>query len=327
MHGHCVLCVTQNLLCCNLFLILMANTVLIYASETWVWRQLWTLFLFTKSDIKTTLIPISVFASVAAPVHSWIHFLQSFFWIWLHLLQFDVSNQTLDPEEDNHNKRDRPLPSGRITLYHAKLLRWFLVPACFLYSWTFSAQVLNSSIALVFFTVLYDELGAHAGHWAVRNAVNACGFCAFEFGSSLVAGADNTQLDSVGLLAVALSVGIFATTIHSQDFKDQDGDRQIGRQTIPLVMPHIARHTILIAMIAWSCFLSRVWNLDLPLITVFCSLGLFVGWRYMVHSCRWEDQVSFYWYNVWLSMAHALPGIWRLKRHWDTHSNSGVLEK
>ena len=44
-----------------------------------------------------------------------------------------------------------------------------------------------ASIALVALTILYDELGAHRGHWFVRNAVNAAGFTSFEIGAALIA--------------------------------------------------------------------------------------------------------------------------------------------
>ncbi len=43
-------------------------------------------------------------------------------------------------------------------------------------------------MALTALTAIYDECGAHAGHWAIRNLVNALGFIAFEVGASLVAG-------------------------------------------------------------------------------------------------------------------------------------------
>ncbi|KIM78588.1 hypothetical protein PILCRDRAFT_11056 [Piloderma croceum F 1598] len=71
-----------------------------------------TLFLFTKSDVKTTVIPVSVFAAAATPLVSFDCLPHVIFWVWLHLLQFDVSNQYLDPTEDALNKPDRPIPSG-----------------------------------------------------------------------------------------------------------------------------------------------------------------------------------------------------------------------
>lgn len=48
-------------------------------------------------------------------------------------------------------------------------------------------QIFYASVAFAFFTVLYDEWGCHARHWAIRDFVNACGFAAFEYGSILIA--------------------------------------------------------------------------------------------------------------------------------------------
>ena len=170
-----------------------------------VLQHLYTLFLFTKSDIKTTVIPIvrlfrsslllpliiapqSILAAASAPLYNLAHLPHTVFWVWFHVLQFDVSNQTLDPEEDEHNKKDRPLPSKRISLSNAVILRWALVPACWTLSACYSVETLVASIALVFLTVVYDEFGAHSGHWIVRNVVNALGFAAFETGACLIAG-------------------------------------------------------------------------------------------------------------------------------------------
>ena len=104
------------------------------------------------------------------------------------MLQFDVSNQTLKPEEDAVNKRDRPLPSNYVTLRNALLLRWILVPACWGLSSIYSVETVYASIALVLLTVIYNECSAHSSHWLVRNSVNAAGFAAFEAGSTLVSG-------------------------------------------------------------------------------------------------------------------------------------------
>ena len=86
------------------------------------------------------------------------------------------------------NKKDRPLPAGRITKQNADILRWLLVPACIGLSALYSKEVVYASIALCLFTWIYNELHAHAGHWIVRNLVNALGFASFEAGSSLIAG-------------------------------------------------------------------------------------------------------------------------------------------
>lgn len=171
--------------------------------------HLWTLFLFTKSDIKTTVIPIvrpqsssltlntgltesrylqTVLACAGAPISELAHLPHIVFWIWFHVLQFDVSNQTLKPEEDEYNKRDRPLPAKRITWQNALVLRWVLVPCCWLLSACYSIETVYASMTLCFLTWIYDEAGFAAGHWLGRNVVNAMGFASFEVGATLIAG-------------------------------------------------------------------------------------------------------------------------------------------
>lgn len=127
-------------------------------------------------------------AIASAPLASVTHLLSTMFWIWIHLLQFDISNQTLDPEEDKRNKPDRPLPAGRITLKNAVILRWVLVPICFSISLAMSVECLYASVCLVALTMIYNELGAHSNHWVIRNIMNAVGLGSFGWGASLIAG-------------------------------------------------------------------------------------------------------------------------------------------
>ncbi|KIJ28085.1 hypothetical protein M422DRAFT_108208, partial [Sphaerobolus stellatus SS14] len=173
-------------------------------------------------------------------------------WVWLHLLQFDVSNQTLDPEEDKKNKNDRPLPSGRLSHRAAVRLRWILVLICWGYSYFYSYQVLWVSIALVALTAIYDELGFHSKHYILRNLVNALGFAAFETGSALVK--CNVEINSI-----TLSTCIFFTTIQTQDFKDVNGDASVGRKTLPITHPFAARVFVAMGMFGWCCALAWIW--------------------------------------------------------------------
>ncbi|KAL5534703.1 hypothetical protein ACEPAG_1167 [Sanghuangporus baumii] len=273
--------------------------------------HLWTLFLFTKSDIKTTVIPITSLAAASAPLASLDRLPHVIFWIWFHVLQFDVSNQTLKPEEDEYNKRDRPLPSKRITWRNAITLRWALVPACWILSAFYSIETVYASITLCILTFIYDELGASAGHWFLRNFVNALGFMSFEVGACLVASEDRHVLDNISVISVLCSAGIFATTIQAQDFKDTEGDRLVGRKTLPIVAPSVARPTLMLALLAWTSALSSLWGLAAVPAFVFHFLALSVGGRFMVLKSIKADQRSFYLYNVWLSVAHALPAYFR----------------
>ena len=143
------------------------------------------LFFFTHPTVDSY--PQSVFAAAAAPLASFDRLPHVIFWVWLHLLQFDVSNQYLDPIEDALNKPDRPIPSGRVTLRQAQILRWALVPLCLALSTCYSMPTMWSTVLLCVLTYMYNELHFHA-HWITRNLGNAFGFASFEFGATLIAG-------------------------------------------------------------------------------------------------------------------------------------------
>ncbi|KAH8110328.1 UbiA prenyltransferase family-domain-containing protein [Phellopilus nigrolimitatus] len=300
-----------------------------------------TTLLFTASDWKTTVIPIvsisisfifltpsfalelgarskfdfatrTSLACASAPLSSPTRIPHVLFWTWFHVLQFNFSNQTVSPEEDALNKPERPIPAKRIALETALFFRWWVMPPlCCLLSVMYSWECVGASMLLCVFTVLYDELGASAGHWAGRNAVNALGFMAFELGSCLIAGPDLHTLDTTALLAIACSMGIFATTIQAQDFEDEPGDRAVGRQTLPIVAPSLARPTLLLAILAWSIGLSFLWELSLAYSAAFVALGTIVGLRFVLWGGVEVDHRSFILYNVWLSIAHALPAYYR----------------
>ncbi|KAL1937899.1 hypothetical protein VTO73DRAFT_12792 [Trametes versicolor] len=258
---------------------------------------LYTLLLFTKSDLKTTVGPVSSLAIASAPVAGPLRVPHVVFWVWLHVLQFDLANQCMDPEEDAQNKRERPLPAKRIALAQARFLRWAIVPVCLRFSALYSAETVYASFALAFLTLLYNELTAHRRHWAIRNLVNAIGFASFEVGATLVAGANPTRLDGIALCSVLASTGIFATTIHTQDFKDVDGDRAIGRQTIPIVFGTAARWTVIVPLVLWSVGLSVLWGLGVVAGTAVTALAAHVGILYLRAQTINEYQVAFYWYN------------------------------
>lgn len=109
------------------------------------------------------------------------------FWIWLRVLQCDVANQYLDPEEDKYNKAYRPIPAHRITVEQARILRWALLPACLALSACYGTFTVVASILLNKMIYMYDEMRMHAGHWVTRNALNGLAFVSFAAGSALVA--------------------------------------------------------------------------------------------------------------------------------------------
>lgn len=120
-----------------------------------------------------------------APINRLQRLPHTLFWIWLHLLQFCVSNQCINPDEDAVNKPWRPIPAGRVTLPQAQSLRPVLVALCLILS--ICRGVLPASILVCVSTIAYNDFGFH-GHVVLRNVCNAVGYASFELGATQLAG-------------------------------------------------------------------------------------------------------------------------------------------
>ncbi|KAI0666311.1 UbiA prenyltransferase family, partial [Trametes maxima] len=190
----------------------------------------YTLWLFTRSDLKTILFPTLVFGTAAAPVTSTSHIAPRALWIWLHLLQFCVSNQSFSPDEDASNKPWRPIPSKRITPSSARRLRWALLALCLLLSWYYS--LVPASVALALGTLAHNEFGLDA-HWIPRNVCNAVGYAAFNAGATYISCGNGCASKASSIAAQVLNALVILTTIQAQDFQDTEGDRATGRKTLP----------------------------------------------------------------------------------------------
>ena len=105
-------------------------------------------------------------------------------------------------------------------------------------------------------------------------------------------------MDDAGRLAVFLSAGIFFSTIHTQDFKDVEGDALVGRRTLPIVSPNHARKTVIVGLWVWTLLCNTAWNVDYITGSAFFALATFIGIRFLTMKTVHEDQVSFYIYNV-----------------------------
>ncbi|KAF9223003.1 hypothetical protein BS17DRAFT_782938 [Gyrodon lividus] len=271
--------------------------------------HLHTLFLFTKADIRTALVPQTVLALAVAPTRRASHTLHVVAWIWLHLLMCNTANQIKAPDEDKINKPFRPLPSGRITLRHARTFRWVLIPVCLAFSAGYSAQLLVTSLELQALAVFYSEFHGDE-HWLLKNSLTAAMYGCAGFGGTLLAGADWSRVDQTGRLAIQLSTAVFASTLHAQDFKDVSGDRLTGRRTLPTIFPVASRISIALGIPLWSICLSLVWNLDLLSSAAFIAYSCFTGVRFVLYQKVDDDRRSCKFYSLWLSIHHVLPAYW-----------------
>ncbi|KAI0794769.1 UbiA prenyltransferase family [Fomes fomentarius] len=232
-------------------------------------------------------------------------FAQSVCWTWLYLLQFCLSNQSLSPDEDERNKPWRPLPSRRISIRHALIIRWTLLPLCIVLSVFHNITAVG--LILTLGILLHNELRLDA-HWFTRNVLNALGYAVFDAGATAIACASSiSELPRAAVAAHYFSIAIVLTTIHAQDFQDEAGDRLEKRRTIPIVMPRVGRLSMPLGLTLWSIGLGMLWNRSLAQLLLLSSVGGLVGARFYYFRTPEADKLSYRLYNVWLAMVRITP--------------------
>ncbi|KAJ2918911.1 hypothetical protein MD484_g1507, partial [Candolleomyces efflorescens] len=278
-----------------------------------------TIFLFTKSDIKTTLVPITIFALGTAPVcrsSPVENTLKAVFWLWSVLLQFNLINQTVLPEEDAENKPWRPIPAGRITLRNAIILRWISIPLCAMLSSYFGTATLVSCILFTFFASLYNFCDGDKNGF-VKNLINGFGSCSLALGTTLVAACDTASAPLSETLhwknfpELTIFFFVIITTIHAQDFQDVDGDREVGRNTIPMILPEISRISMPIVLPLWSVIIVALCHPPSWLAAVFVGLSMVIGFRFLLMRRVQDDKFSYILYNAWLSLTIVHMGLYK----------------
>jgi 4-hydroxybenzoate polyprenyltransferase len=106
-------------------------------------------------------------------------------WIWIHLLQFNVSNQCGGVDEDILNKPWRPIPAGLISLPAARQLRWNASILSLGFSFVFGSTITWISISIAAATWIYNE--AHlSSHWFGKSAFSAIGYVMFQAGATVI---------------------------------------------------------------------------------------------------------------------------------------------
>ncbi|KAJ4496571.1 UbiA prenyltransferase family [Lentinula lateritia] len=261
-----------------------------------------TLQLFNQSDMKTIVLPVTVFSQALASHHSVSRFLLVVFWIWMHLLYFTVTNQTFgtSPEEDAVNKPNRPIPAKRISVDSAIILGWVLAPVDLALS--LYAGAVPSGVAICVLTSIYCSGGGHS-HWLSKNGCCAGFYALFEYGATQIADSSE-KLNQNQLGAIIGSALIIFTTIHAQDFRDDEGDALLGRRTFTLSFPVFSRISMPFLLTAWSITLYLFSEANQFVLLALMALGAVTGVRFLTLKSAKDDRLSYLYYNIWLSMAH-----------------------
>ncbi|KIY69047.1 hypothetical protein CYLTODRAFT_436349 [Cylindrobasidium torrendii FP15055 ss-10] len=267
---------------------------------------IYTLFLFTKSDFKTIMFPVTAFAMSLAENTSWNRLPAVAMWVWFGLLEFNTSNQTFgtSPDEDALNKPWRPIPAKRITLEAAKTLRLAMVPFNIFIASVFST--LPATIGFEAFTALHNDIGG-SHHWLTKNGCTSALYGFVEFGATLVAD-DRGSLSQNQLCAILTSVLIVFTTIQAQDFCDVEGDIDSNRSTFPIVWPEVSRLSMLFLPVFWSLLISIFSNAHIAILASLLSSAIWISCRFYFMRSVPADKESYLYYNIWLCLAHLSLG-------------------
>ncbi|KAJ6595532.1 UbiA prenyltransferase family [Mycena vulgaris] len=269
--------------------------------------------LSTWSDLKTILFPVTAFAMAATLAFSYHSIFCAVLWTWVHLLQANISNQCDSKNEDTINKPWRPLPSNRLTVAQARILRWLIVGVCQITSAFLGVN--QASILLTITTLLHDDLNL-SKHWIGKTICNSMGYLSFELGATQIVGG-STGLTTRCIAALVSSAAAIVLTIHAQDFADVNGDLKSGRVTLPIAYPRASRVYIFTVLPVLSIFLSLFWSSKSYITVPLVGLGLFVGGRYYWLREATDDARTFFLYNVrrWPAAPCVLNLVWLLSIH------------
>lgn len=291
---------------------------------------MYSVWLFTRSDLKTIVIPQSTFGILNSVVlsfqdvggtavnwdYQWPGRLSRvplvFLWVWINLLPFAIDNQRQAAAilEDTKNKPWRTLPSGRMTPSSACYLMIFLYPSALCLSlWLGGVRQCISLMALGY---VYNDLNMADWSWISRNTINALGFCSFASGALEVSIGSPLSRDVNGHRIMYSWLGIVAgvvfSTVQTQDMADQGGDRLRGRKSMPLAIgDSMARWLTAAATLAWSLICPLYWSTNLGTVILIGGFGSAIAYRTVLLRTVQDDMWTFRLWNIWLGLLYTLP--------------------
>jgi 4-hydroxybenzoate polyprenyltransferase len=285
-----------------------------------------TLYLFTGDQLGDTVFPGSVFGTFAAisgpvlnlPSQSLLTVLPRlpvvWFWLWLVILSFTVHNQrdADSIEEDAINKPWRPLPSKRITQAQARNVQIGAYIATAFVSWHLGVIPQFAGWSLL--ATLYNDFGGGDYSGVVRNLF--CGgffTCSYGGALSIVLGPHGMSY-AAWQWTFLVCVGIIMTSIHTQEFRDEAGDKARGRHTLPIEMGRKpALVTVILIVGFWSVyaplgFLASDWRAAVLSITVGAWLVLIAMTAMGGHDAKRDRKMYKVW-CLWIVACCGLPAL------------------
>ena len=298
----------------------------LYTSGYQLSKFVYSIWLFTRSDIKTILAPsvcfglLNMYAGVSFGLKTELTFLECLrrvplmmFWVWVNLLPFNIDNQRQPPaiEEDILNKPWRTLPSKRMTPKRAETIMHVFYSIAIFTSTRIGG--LRQCLILICLGFWYNHGNGADSGFVVRNLINSGGFMSFLSGAIEV-GYGPAAINTRMVKWLILIGTVIFTTVQTQDMCDQVGDAARSRKTMPLVIGDgPARYVIAILMVVWGLFCPYFWGGGVLSADanrsdmVVSALALVVSVRSLVFRTVADDKKTFLLWNFWMVMLYTLP--------------------
>ncbi|KAL0936070.1 UbiA prenyltransferase [Colletotrichum truncatum] len=278
-----------------------------------------TLYLFTRSDVKTVLAPQIIFVVAVvlsrerlttgdepASLYALRRLPLAVAWIWFNLIICGISNQRL-PEsilEDEHNKPWRPIADNRLTPEEAQKLLLAIIPLAMVSSLFLGG--FTPTVTMMALLWMYNDLdGSSINVWG-RNAINTGGIMCFSAGALEVM--SGGQLLPKAWTWIGLTGAAIASTVQALDFPDMEGDRARDRQTIPLLYGEtFARRSLAMAVVFWSAVCSSFWELRLSCRAIPLSVGFTMAVLTVMRRGEKCDKIVAKLWCMWMSVLYLLP--------------------
>lgn len=294
----------------------VASTVLYHAK---------TLYLVVEDQIFDIILPGTIFAFsvvMAGPTldlpeqKAWDFMLRApavAGWLWLLVFQVDIQNQRSEASiiEDTLNKPWRPIPSGRITPTQAN--RLYIASTIAVFFLSYYLQVLSILVFGLCLGIAYNELGGSDHSGVSRNLLCGIAYACFFTGALKIGLGPGVSMSALSLgWTLFNTLGMLATTIQMQDFRDEAGDRARGRRTIVTQLGRSGAISFTIIVVTfWSLFvpmgfMQSSWKVaGLPLI--FGSMLVAMMSRSNRDKCEKMDRRSYNMWTLWLLSFYPLP--------------------
>ncbi|CAL1520136.1 UbiA family prenyltransferase [Chitinophaga sp. MM2321] len=206
---------------------------------SFVFHEIHVLWKFINNDIWDTILPslIAFFTAWIYCEHSWkglpMHLLCSLVYACLYIYTFCMTNQVNSIEEDRINKPYRPLPTGLVTK-KSTYYRIIIYNMLFLLL-AYRLEIFWISVGWQLITYLLNVYG-WSDHWITKNlfgmSIGTFLLLAAQWG--IASPGEGVSLNIVWyFICISLWAG-FALPI--QDFRDEKGDREMGRKTLPIAI-------------------------------------------------------------------------------------------